>query len=73
MTRWPFDIAATRVCFISKCRCKILALDSEKSLSIQPSNGWYNSVICSYKKKIFQVYAFPEQVAAKANSLEATW
>ena len=31
------------------------------------------SVICSYKKEIFQVYSFLEQVAAKKNSLEAAW
>ena len=31
------------------------------------------SVIYTNKKEIFRVYSFSEQVAAKGNSLEATW
>ena len=31
------------------------------------------SIIYSYKKEIFRVYSSSEQVAAKGDSLEATW
>ena len=44
-----------------------------KKIFYRPSNSWYNSVICSYKKEIFWVYSFSEQVAAKGNSQEASW
>ena len=42
-------------------------------LFYRPLNSWYNSVICSYKKDIFRVYSFSEEVAAKGNSLKSTW
>ena len=39
-----------------------------KKLFYRPLNSLYNSVICSYKKEISQVYSFSEQVTAKGNS-----
>ena len=43
--------------------------ESHFGFDIKP---YYNLVNCSYKKEIFRIYTFSEQLAAKGNSPEAT-
>ena len=44
-----------------------------KKIFYRPSNSWYNSVLCSYKKEICWVYSFLRTSCSEGEFPEASW